>query len=72
MVFLPLRWANLMEGSSYGFEAWADIQILPWWRLSPGVRTLHKNLKFSEGASEVVSVRQAGNDPSPSAGILLA
>jgi len=64
VVFLPLRWGNLMEGSAYGFEAWADIQLTPWWRISPGVRTLHKRLGFSEGASEIVSVRQAGNDPS--------
>jgi iron complex outermembrane receptor protein len=64
VVFLPLRWGNLMEGSAYGFEAWADFQIMPWWRLSPGVRTLHKRLEFSEGASQLVSVRQAGNDPS--------
>jgi len=63
-VFLPLRWGNLMEGSAYGFEAWADIQVTPWWRVSPGVRTLHKNLEFSDGASEIVGVRQAGNDPS--------
>ena len=64
VAFLPLRWGNLMEGSAYGFEAWADIQIAPWWRISPGVRTLHKRLEFSEGASQIVSVRQAGDDPS--------
>ena len=64
VVFLPLRWGNLMEGSAYGFEAWASIQLTPWWRLSPGVRTLHKRLEFSEGASGIVSVVQAGNDPS--------
>jgi len=63
-VFLPLRWGNLMEGSAYGFEAWGDIQLTPWWRISPGVRTLHKRLEFSEGASGIVGVRQAGNDPS--------
>jgi iron complex outermembrane receptor protein len=64
VVLLPLRWGNLMEGSAYGFEAWAEIQLTPWWRISPGVRTLHKDLEFSEGASAVVSLRQAGNDPS--------
>ena len=62
--FLPLRWGNLMEGSAYGWEAWANIQLTSWWRLSPGVRTLHKRLKFSEGASNIVGVGQAGNDPS--------
>ena len=24
VAFLPLRWGNLMEGSAYGFEAWAE------------------------------------------------
>jgi iron complex outermembrane recepter protein len=64
VTLLPLRWGNLMEGSAYGFEAWANIQLTPWWRLSPGVRTVHKRLKFSEGASAIVDVGQAGNDPS--------
>lgn len=64
VVFLPLRWGNLMEGSAYGFEAWASIQIAPWWRLSPGVRTVHKRLEFSDGASAIVGVGQSGNDPS--------
>ncbi len=63
-VFLPLRWGNLMEGNAYGFEAWADIQLTPWWRLSPGVRTLHKRLEFSDGASGLGGLHQAGNDPS--------
>jgi iron complex outermembrane receptor protein len=64
VVFLPLRWGNLMEGSAYGVEAWANIQLTPWWRISPGFRSVHKRLEFSEGASAIVSVVQAGNDPS--------
>jgi iron complex outermembrane receptor protein len=60
---LPLTWGNLIEGSSYGFEAWANLQVTPWWRLSPGFRSLHKRLEFSEGASGLVGVGQAGNDP---------
>jgi iron complex outermembrane receptor protein len=64
VVFLPLRWGNLMEGSAYGYEAWANLQLTPWWRLSPGVRTVHKRLEFTEGASGLVGVGQAGNDPS--------
>jgi iron complex outermembrane recepter protein len=64
VVFLPLRWGNLMQGSAYGVEAWANIQVTPWWRISPGFRSLHKRLEFAEGASAIVSVRQAGNDPS--------
>jgi iron complex outermembrane receptor protein len=60
---LPLRWGNLIEGSAYGVEAWANLQINSWWRISPGYRSIHKRLKFSEGASGIVGVSQAGNDP---------
>jgi iron complex outermembrane receptor protein len=62
--FLPLRWGNLMEGSTYGYELWANWQVTKWWRLSPGFRSLHKRLRFSEGASQLLGVEQAGNDPS--------
>ena len=64
VTLLPLRWGNLMEGSAYGFEAWANLQLTDWWRLSPGIRTLHKDLEFKEGSSQLIGVRQAGNDPS--------
>jgi iron complex outermembrane receptor protein len=62
VTFLPLTWGNLIEGSAYGFEAWANLQIAPWWRLSPGFRSLHKRLEWSEGASRLVPLDQAGND----------
>jgi len=63
---LPLTWGNLIEGSSYGIEAWANLQINSWWRLSPGFRSLHKRLEFSEGSSGLVGVAQSGNDPTSS------
>lgn len=62
--FTPLRWGNLMEGKTYGVELWANWQVTKWWRLSPGFRSLHKDLRFSAGASELLGVAQAGNDPS--------
>ncbi len=62
-VFLPLHWGNLMAGDTYGLEAWADWQVLPGWRLSPGLRTLHKDLHFKSGASALLGVAQAGDDP---------
>jgi iron complex outermembrane recepter protein len=61
--FLPLRWGNLMEGSTYGVEVWANWQVTSWWRLSPGFRSLHKRLRFSDGASQLIGLAQAGNDP---------
>jgi iron complex outermembrane receptor protein len=63
VTFLPLRWGNLMEGSTYGVEVWANWQVASWWRLSPGFRSLHKRLKHSEGASQLIGLEQAGNDP---------
>ncbi len=63
VTLLPLRWGNLMEGSAYGFEAWGHLQITPWWRVSPGYRSVHKRLRFKEGSSQLGGLRQAGNDP---------
>ncbi len=67
--FLPLYWGNAMEGTTYGVEAWADIQVSPWWRLSPGLRTLHEDLRFKPGASQLLGVAQAGDDPSAQASV---
>jgi iron complex outermembrane recepter protein len=61
--FTPLRWDNLIEGHSYGMTAWADWQVTPWWRLSPGFTTQHKALRASAGASGLLGVSQTANDP---------
>ena len=63
VTLLPLRWGNLMEGRARGVEAWATIQVNSWWRLSPGLRTVRKDLRFKQGSSELVGLAQAGNDP---------
>jgi iron complex outermembrane recepter protein len=60
---LPFRWANGIEGHTYGIEGWAHWQVLPWWRLSPGVRTVHEDLRFFPGASGLLGLAQAGDDP---------
>jgi len=61
--FLPLHWDNLMKGHSYGLTTWAKWQVTDWWRLSPGLAWLHKDLRFKRGASELAGLAQAGNDP---------
>ena len=66
---LPLLWGNAMEGDTYGVELWSDLQVLQWWRLSPGLTTLHKELRFKPGAAQVVGVAQAGDDPSVQASL---
>jgi iron complex outermembrane receptor protein len=60
---LPLRWDNLMDGDTYGLEAWAKWQVTHWWRIAPGVRLLRKRLDFKPGASELLGLHQSGNDP---------
>jgi iron complex outermembrane receptor protein len=69
VTFLPLRWGNLIEGGTYGVELWANWQATPWWRLSPGFRSLHKRLRASEGASQLLGTEQAGNDPTSQASL---
>jgi iron complex outermembrane recepter protein len=61
--FFPLTWDNLMRGHTYGVEAWADWQVLRWWRLSPGLRTVTEALRFAPGASGLLGTAQAGDDP---------
>jgi len=63
VTFFPLTWGNLMRGDTYGVEGWADWQVLDWWRLSPGFRTLTEHLSFEPGASGILGTAQAGDDP---------
>lgn len=63
VTLLPLTWGNLMRGETYGAEAWAKWQVTDAWRLSPGVRLLQKHLEFKAGASTLLGLAQAGNDP---------
>jgi iron complex outermembrane receptor protein len=60
---IPLLWDNRLEGDTYGVEAWANLQVTSWWRLSPGYRSLEKDLEFKPGASGLLNADQAGNDP---------
>ncbi|MEO6369356.1 MAG: TonB-dependent receptor [Steroidobacteraceae bacterium] len=60
---LPLFWDNRLEGHTYGMTAWAQWQVTPRWRLAPGFELLEKRLDFKPGASGLIGVGQAGNDP---------
>lgn len=61
--FLPLRWGNLLEGHTYGVEAWGDYQVANWWRLSGAVNYLDQKFEFASGSSGLLGASQAGNDP---------
>jgi len=61
--FIPLYWSNVMKGHSYGLEAWGDLSPTRWWKLSAGLTLLHENFHFKRGASGILGVAQAGDDP---------
>jgi iron complex outermembrane receptor protein len=58
-----LTWGNLMKGDTYGLEAWGDYNLTAWWRLEASVNLLQEDLAFKVGASRLVPLWQAGDDP---------
>jgi iron complex outermembrane receptor protein len=65
---LPLEWGNEIRGHTYGFEAWGDYGITPWWKLSGSLMVLKQKFKFKAGATSLLlpglpGVEQQGNDP---------
>jgi iron complex outermembrane receptor protein len=55
---------NMIDGQTYGLEAWASWQVLPLWRMSAGVTTLHKDLQLRAGSTDPVGPANLGDDPS--------
>lgn len=55
--------ANLIEGTSKGFEAWGSYQAMRAWRLSAGVLLLDVDLKRKPGSLDPVGPSALGNDP---------
>jgi len=62
-VFLPLVWGNQMRGDTYCVEAWANWQIADWWLVSSGVTAMRKLLSFKPGASGLLGLAEAADDP---------
>jgi iron complex outermembrane receptor protein len=60
---LPLVWGNRLEGTTYGLEAWGEVRLRSWWRMSGGVSTLHEDLRFKPGSVELLGLQQDGLDP---------
>src|SRR5690349_17358375 len=52
-----------MHGNTYGVEAWGTLQLTPAWRISPGVRTLQKRLRFNGALAGLVGVEIPDNVP---------
>jgi iron complex outermembrane receptor protein len=60
---LPIMFRNLIEGETWGVEAWGSYQVMPWWRLTAGGNWLHKDLRFNPASMKLTSLSIAGNDP---------
>jgi iron complex outermembrane receptor protein len=60
---LPLLWGNGMDGHTWGMETWGSYAVDEGWRLGAGFTTRHQRLRFKPGASGLLGVSQAGNDP---------
>ncbi len=60
---LPLYWGNEMEGESWGLNAWATWQVADWWRITPGIQLLRKDLRLKPASTSPLGTSQAANDP---------
>jgi iron complex outermembrane recepter protein len=54
---------NAMEGEIYGLEAWGDVDVTDWWRLSAGVNLIESDLKLKENGLPLALDQHQGNDP---------
>ena len=60
----PAFWGNMIQGSTYGVEAWGEFQIAPWWRMTATYDYLQESLTFKPGASAAaLGVQQNADDP---------
>lgn len=55
---------NMMEGRTYGTEAWGSYQATPDWRLSGGFKVYRDHFKLKPGSGDTDGATDAGNDPS--------
>jgi iron complex outermembrane receptor protein len=68
VTLFPLEWGNEIRGHTWGFEAWGDYGVTPWWKLSAAFSLLKEKFTFSPNATSLLlpglpGVEQQGNDP---------
>jgi len=54
---------NMIDGETFGVEAWAAWQVTPRWRLSAGATLLREDLRVKPGSTDPVGPSALGNDP---------
>jgi iron complex outermembrane receptor protein len=60
---IPIELLNGRKGTSYGIEAWGKAQLTPWWRISLGATTLHKNFHVIDDRVDLQPRNSLGADP---------
>jgi iron complex outermembrane receptor protein len=54
---------NMIDGETFGVEAWATWQVTPSWRLTGGTTLLRERLRVQPGSTDPVGPSALGNDP---------
>jgi iron complex outermembrane receptor protein len=54
----------MIDGETFGVEAWAAWQVTPSWRLTGGTTLLRERLRVQPGSGDPVGPSALGNDPS--------
>ncbi|QYM79238.1 TonB-dependent receptor [Horticoccus luteus] len=67
--FLPLYFANDLEGHTYGLELTATGQAASWWRLTAGYNLLREHLRVSDGGFDFNVARNETSDPAHQASL---
>jgi iron complex outermembrane receptor protein len=60
---IPISLLNGRKGTTWGIEAWGKAQVTPWWRLSLGATTLHKDLHVIDDRVDLQPRNSLGADP---------
>ena len=55
--------SNVLEGDTWGVEAWGEWRPFDWWRLRAGLRTLEKDLTLEPSGLPLATSQHAGIDP---------
>jgi iron complex outermembrane receptor protein len=56
--------ANDLIGSTWGLDAWGDWNVLPWWRLSPGLEILRHDMHARDGTVDLAGSQTSfGHNP---------
>jgi iron complex outermembrane receptor protein len=60
---IPITLANAVQGNTYGAEASATAQLLPWWQMRGGYTFLKKRLEVKPGGVDANNATAESDDP---------